>query len=73
MPRINVRFSNTFGNEATVTVPVSEGTSVEDFLNTQGGIPENAVVRVNRQTVGLEDELAEGDVVSLVPTQIKGA
>ena len=73
MPRITVKFSNTFAQEPIADVPIQSGTTVEDFLNTQGGVPENAVVRVNRQPADLSDTLEEGDVVSLVPTQIKGA
>jgi len=73
MPRITVKFSNTFAQEPIADVPIQSGTTVEDFLNTQGGVPENATVRVNRQPANLDAELGEGDVVSLVPTQIKGA
>lgn len=73
MPRITVKFSNTFGQEPMVEVPVNSETTVGAFLETQGGVPENAVVKVNRQAADLDAQLTEGDIVSLVPSQIKGA
>jgi len=73
MSRISVTFANTFAQQASVQVPIESGTTVGDFLATQGGIPDNAQFRVNRQTVGANTVLNLNDIVSLVPTQIKGA
>lgn len=74
MPRIEVSFSNTYANEPTVRVPVAEGTTLDAFLETQGNIPDNAKVRLNRSDVEDYDvELSDRDVISVVPTQIKGA
>lgn len=73
MSRITVQFANTFAQQAMVGVPVESGTTLDAFLSTQGGVPEKAVVRVNRNDVASDYVLQAGDIVTLVPSQIKGA
>ena len=73
MSRITVQFANIFAQQSMVAVPIESGTKLSDFLGTQGGIPEKAVVRVNRNDVASDYVLQSGDIVTLVPSQIKGA
>ena len=73
MSRITVQFANIFAQQSMVAVPIETGTNITDFLSTQGGIPEKAVVRVNRGDVASDYVLQPGDIVTLVPSQIKGA
>ena len=73
MSRITVQFANTFAQQAMVPVPIESGTKLTDFLNTQGGVPDKAVVRVNRHDVTSDYVLQANDIVTLVPSQIKGA
>lgn len=70
---INVSFSNTFSTNPMTQSQVAAGTTVNAFLSTQGGVPENGQVRVNRAAADLNAVLQPGDIVSVVPTQIKGA
>lgn len=74
MSRITVTFSNVFSSEPAVQVPIQAGTSLADFLATQGDVPEGATIRLNRQPVASNaGELVHGDIVSINPSQVKGA
>lgn len=74
MSRITVTFSNVFSSEPAVQVPIQTGTSLADFLATQGNVPEGATIRLNRQPVDSDSvELTQGDIVSINPSQVKGA
>jgi sulfur carrier protein ThiS len=56
-----------------VTAP--EGTTVEQFFEDKmpGRVPEDFLIRVNRQPVARDYALQEGDRVSVTPTKIEGA
>ena len=74
MSRINVTFSNVFSSEPAVQVPIQSGTSLSDFLATQGNVPEGATIRLNRMPVSDSNVvLCNGDIVSINPSQVKGA
>ena len=71
--RIKVKFANTLASAPMAESEVAPGTTVEQFLATQGGVPDNATIRVNRVEADLSSPLKEGDILSVVPKQIKGA
>lgn len=74
MSQINVTFGNTFAGRPNVQVPIEAGTTLGAFLATQGGIPEGAILRVNRNSESNMDRVLNGgEVVTISPAQIKGA
>lgn len=73
MSRITVKYANTFGQQPMVDVPIESGTTLSNFLSTQGGVPDKASVRVNRDEVSDGYVLLAGDIVTVFPSQIKGA
>ena len=54
---------------------VTEGMTVDQFFKEQmpGRIPEDYLIRVNRQPVPRDYVLQENDRVTLTPTKIEGA
>jgi len=54
---------------------VTEGMTVDQFFKEQmpGRIPEDYLIRVNRQPVPRDHVLQENDRVTLTPTKIEGA
>ena len=56
-------------------VDIDEGTTVQRLFEKQikSAIPENYLIRVNRQPVPADQVLQEGDRVSFTPTKIEGA
>lgn len=54
---------------------VPEGTTVHQLFEQQisGGRPENYLIRVNRQPSAADQQLQQGDRVSITPLKIEGA
>lgn len=75
MSTITVTFGNSFKGQPAINVPVEEGTTLRKLLETQGGVPgQGASVRLNQSAVeSLDTPLTQGDFISVVPVQVKGA
>ena len=56
-------------------VDVPEGTTVRQCFekHIKHGSPSNYLIRVNRQPVPSDQQLQEGDRISITPTKIEGA
>jgi hypothetical protein len=72
---MKVLFINNDGGGFADHVDVEPGTTVQAFFGQRlpHAKPESYLIRVNRQPVGAEQVLEEGDRVSITPTKIEGA
>jgi sulfur carrier protein ThiS len=70
-----VLFINNDGGGFADYVDVPDGTTVPEFFARQlpGCLPEDYLIRVNRQPVAQDHVLQEGDRISCTPTKIEGA
>jgi sulfur carrier protein ThiS len=71
---MKVLYINNDGGGFADYIEVQEQTTVKDLFEDRiGGAPESYLIRVNRQPVGSDYVLQEGDRVSFTPTKIEGA
>jgi sulfur carrier protein ThiS len=56
-------------------IEVDHGLSVDQLVRRQIGAakPDNYLIRVNRQPVARDQQLQDGDRISITPTKIEGA
>ncbi|MBL1217353.1 MAG: molybdopterin converting factor [Planctomycetes bacterium] len=72
---MRIMFINNNGSGFADYIDVQEGLTVIDLFERQmpDCKPEDYLIRVNRQPVTRDTQLAEGDRVSITPTKIEGA
>lgn len=72
---MKIFFINHMGGGFADYVEVKKGTTVEEFFKQRipHGDPANHLIRVDRQRVGAQEMLREGQRVSITPTKIEGA
>jgi sulfur carrier protein ThiS len=71
---VKVLFIDAGGAGFASPIDIAEGTSVGTlFLERVGGDPKNFLIRVNRQSAHINQQLNEGDRVSITPLKIEGA
>jgi molybdopterin converting factor small subunit len=72
---MKVLFINNDGGGFADHIEVQDGITVRQLFQQQvsSGKAENYLIRVNRQPVGSDQVLREGDRVSFTPTKIEGA
>lgn len=71
---MKILFIDATGAGFASPIDVTEGTSVGTlFLERVGGDPKSFLIRVNRQTAHINQQLNEGDRVSITPLKIEGA
>ena len=72
---MRILFINNHGGGFADYVTVQDGTTIEQFFDKQmrDCEPEDYLIRVNRQPVGSDYVLQEGDRVTCTPTKIEGA
>ena len=72
---MRILFINNHGGGFADYLNVQDGTTVEQFFDKQmrDCEPEGYLIRVNRQPVGRDYVLQEGDRVTCTPTKIQGA
>jgi hypothetical protein len=73
--RMKVLFINNDGGGFADQIEVEPGTTVRQLFEQQlaDRKPEDYLIRVNRQESTADQELHEGDRVSMTPTKIEGA
>ena len=72
---VKILFINNDGGGFADHIEVADGTNVTSLFAQRlpGAKAENYLIRVNRQAVGADQVLHEGDRVSITPTKIQGA
>ncbi len=72
---MKILFINNDGGGFADHIEIEESTTVADLFaeRMSGAKAENYLIRVNRQAVGGDQVLQEGDRVSITPTKIQGA
>ena len=72
---MKILFINNDGGGFADHIEVDEATAVQALFQERlpGRKPEDYLIRVNRQPVGRDQTLHEGDRVSITPTKIEGA
>jgi len=72
---MKILFINNDGGGFAEHIDVAEGTTVQSLFEQRlkSARPEDYLIRVNRQPVGPDQVLADGDRVSFTPTKIEGA
>jgi sulfur carrier protein ThiS len=72
---MKVLFINNDGGGFADHIDVAAGTTVQALFAERlpGRKPEDYLIRVNRQPVGRDQVLQEGDRVTMTPTKIEGA
>lgn len=72
---MQVKFINNAGNGWSEDVQIDIGTTVEQFFKSQMGEHAktfNYIIRVNREAVGPNDVLKDGDRVTISPMKVEG-
>ena len=72
---MKVLFINNDGGGFADHIDVPNGITVEQLFERELGHakPEDYLIRINRQPVSRNQQLAEGDRVSVTPTKVEGA
>ena len=71
---MKILFINNNGGGFADTIEVSAGTTVRTLFDDKiGGKPADYLIRVNRQPSTADQQLQEGDRISITPTKIEGA
>ena len=72
---MQVMFINNDGGGFADMIAVNEGATISDLFTQRMPhcMPEDYLIRINRQPATSEQRLQEGDRVSITPTKIHGA
>lgn len=72
---MRIFFINNNGGGFSDSLEVAEGTTVEQMFNKQfpNEQPPSYMIRVNRKACGRDQQLQDGDRMSVTPTKIEGA
>jgi len=72
---MQVLFINNAGGGFADYIEIAESTTVEEFFNSKmrGALPEDYLIRVNRQPVAKDYKLQENDRITITPVKIDGA
>lgn len=72
---MRILYINNDGGGFADYVDVAEGTTVQSLFAQRitHGQPEDYLIRVNRQPVARDQELRDGDRLTITPTKIEGA
>ena len=71
---MKILFINNNGGGFADTIEVPPGTTVRTLFDDKiGGKPADYLIRVNRQPSTADQQLQEGDRISITPTKIEGA
>ncbi len=71
---MKILFINNNGGGFADTIEVPTGTTVRSLFDDKiGGKPADYLIRVNRQPSTADQQLQEGDRISITPTKIEGA
>ena len=72
---MKILFLNHDGGGFADHIDIEEGTTVETLFEAQmkDALPEDYLIRVNRQPCSAGQQLQEGDRVSITPRKIEGA
>ncbi|NLF06466.1 MAG: molybdopterin converting factor [Pirellulaceae bacterium] len=72
---MRILYLNNDGGGFADYVEIAAGTTVAAFFSERvpHGSPQDYLIRVNRQPSAADQELQEGDRISLTPTKIEGA
>ena len=73
---MRIRYINSDGAGFSGLIEVPDGTTVGQLFRDKMGpgvCPNDFLVRVNRQSVGADEVLKEGDRVSISPRKVEGA
>jgi sulfur carrier protein ThiS len=72
---MRILYINNDGGGFADYVNVAEGTTVQSLFAQRitHGVPADYLIRVNRQPVARDQELKDGDRLTITPTKIEGA